>query len=111
MLDLDARFYDPQLGKWFTPDPAEQFANPYLAMGRTKREESLRGSDLASGQPAREAVMYVDPDGEFVLGIGRGFLDTVFSGGLEFCNADQAYVGKAWREAVVIATNYNFFHL
>ncbi len=24
---------------WFTPDPAEQFLNPYLAMGRTKREE------------------------------------------------------------------------
>ena len=27
---------------WFTPDPAEQFHNPYLAMGTTKREESFR---------------------------------------------------------------------
>jgi len=33
--------------RWFTPDPAEQFANPHLAMGYNP-------------------VMYVDPDGEFV---------------------------------------------
>ncbi|NEN25808.1 hypothetical protein G3O08_20165 [Cryomorpha ignava] len=32
---------------WFTPDPAEQFSNPYLAMGNNP-------------------VMYVDPDGEFI---------------------------------------------
>ncbi len=33
---------------WFAPDPAEQFSNPYLAMGNNP-------------------VMYVDPDGEFIL--------------------------------------------
>ncbi|MCA1763552.1 MAG: hypothetical protein ABR574_07890 [Cryomorphaceae bacterium] len=37
---------DPQLGVWFTPDPAEQFHNPYLGIGNNP-------------------VMYVDPDGEF----------------------------------------------
>ncbi|NEN25876.1 hypothetical protein G3O08_20505, partial [Cryomorpha ignava] len=35
---------------WFTPDPAEQFSNPYLAMGNNP-------------------VMYVDPDGEFIFTI------------------------------------------
>lgn len=51
MYDFGSRFYDPQLGRWFTPDPAEQFANPYLAMGNNP-------------------VMYVDPDGEFVIAMG-----------------------------------------
>jgi RHS repeat-associated protein len=47
MFDFHARFYDPQLGRWFTPDPAEQFANPYLAMGNNP-------------------IMYKDPNGEWV---------------------------------------------
>jgi len=64
---VNAYTYDAQTIRWFAPDPSEQFHNPYLAMGRTKREESLRGSDLASGQPAGAAVMYVDPDGEFAI--------------------------------------------
>ena len=58
MYDFDARFEagpersrrDPQLGRWFAPDPAEQFHNPYLAMGNNP-------------------VMYVDPNGEFVWAI------------------------------------------
>src|SRR5690554_639841 len=47
MLDFGSCFYDPQVGRWFTPDPADQFHNPFLAMGNNP-------------------VMYVDPDGEFV---------------------------------------------
>jgi RHS repeat-associated protein len=31
--DFDARFYDPQLGRWNTQDPAGQYASPYLGMG------------------------------------------------------------------------------
>ena len=46
MFDFHARFYDPQLGRWFVPHPAEQFANPYLAI-------------------ANNPVMYTDPNGMF----------------------------------------------
>src|SRR5690554_6506866 len=47
-LSFGSRFYDPQIGRWHVPDPAEQFHNPYLAMGNNP-------------------VVYVDPDGEFIF--------------------------------------------
>ncbi len=55
MYDFHARLYDPQLGRWFAPDPAEQFSNPYLAMGNNP-------------------VMYIDPDGREIFTV---FLGTV----------------------------------
>ena len=45
---VGARYYDPVLGIWLSPDPARQFSNPYNGMG---------------GDP----VNGVDPDGEFVI--------------------------------------------
>ena len=45
--DFGARYYDPQLGRWHTPDPADQFASPYAGMGNNP-------------------VMGVDPDGRWV---------------------------------------------
>ena len=47
LYDIEARYYDPATGLWHVPDPAEQFHNPYLAMGNNP-------------------VVYVDENGEFV---------------------------------------------
>ena len=33
VLDYGARQYDPELGRWFNPDPAMQFLNPYTFCG------------------------------------------------------------------------------
>jgi RHS repeat-associated protein len=46
--DFHARMYDATTGRWLVPDPAAQFANPYLAMGNNP-------------------VISVDPDGRFVV--------------------------------------------
>ncbi len=59
MFDFGARFYDPALGRWFTPDPAEQFHNPYLAM-------------------ANNPVRYIDPSGSFA---GNFYIGTDGGGG------------------------------
>jgi RHS repeat-associated protein len=47
LYDFHARMYDPATGRWLVPDPAAQFANPYLAMGNNP-------------------VVSVDPDGRFM---------------------------------------------
>jgi len=44
LYDFHARQYDPELGRWHVPDPAAQYASPYMAMGN-------------------DPVMMVDPDG------------------------------------------------
>lgn len=31
--EFDLRTYDPQIGRWTTPDPYDEFASPYLGMG------------------------------------------------------------------------------
>jgi RHS repeat-associated protein len=61
MFDFEARFWEPQLARWTSPDPAMQFSNPYLGIGNNP-------------------VMYVDPDGEFIL-IAAGVLVGAYIGG------------------------------
>lgn len=46
--DFGSRLYEPSVGRWFTPDPMNQFVSPYLAM---------------SNNP----IMSVDPNGEWAV--------------------------------------------
>lgn len=70
--------YDDQKLRWTMPDPAEQFSNPYLAMGNNP-------------------VMYTDPDGEFIFpalmiaGFMAGYMGTA-------ANADNNGVHMSGRE-------------
>ncbi len=98
MYDFHARFYDPQLGRWFTPDPAEQFHNPYLAMGNNP-------------------VVYVDPDGRLawfvpviigaVAGAYTGGAIAAGDGGLSGANwnpfgGDQgSWQGTDWHKGAI----------
>ena len=56
-----ARYYDPFLGLWMSPDPAEQFANPYTYGG--------------------DPVNYVDPDGRFLLSLVFSIAGEIYSNG------------------------------
>ncbi|SEK63850.1 DUF6443 domain-containing protein [Parapedobacter koreensis] len=47
LYDFGSRFYDATIGRWGVPDPAEQFVNPYLALGNNP-------------------IIYADPDGEWI---------------------------------------------
>ena len=60
LYDFGARNYDPTLGRWFNPDPAMQFTNPYVYC-------------------ANNPIMFVDPNGLLASPIydGKGrFLGT-----------------------------------
>lgn len=50
LYDFGARYYDPFLGLWMSPDPAGQFANPYTYGG--------------------DPINYIDPTGMFAFGSG-----------------------------------------
>jgi RHS repeat-associated protein len=65
LYDFHARMYDPATARWLVPDPAAQFANPYLAMGNNP-------------------VVGVDPDGRFVIApIIIGAAIGAFIGGMQ----------------------------
>ena len=49
LYNFHARLYDPELGRFYQPDPKRQFASPYLYVGNSP-------------------VSMVDPDGEFAFG-------------------------------------------
>jgi RHS repeat-associated protein len=80
LYDFHARMYDPATARWLVPDPAAQFANPYLAMGNNP-------------------VVGIDPDGMFVWDTWlRGFVSGFFSTGSHRWKA-------AWNEANHRANN------
>ena len=47
LYDFHARYYNPALGRWFNPDPMNQFINPYTYC-------------------LNNPIMYTDPDGKIV---------------------------------------------
>jgi RHS repeat-associated protein len=79
LYDFHARMYDPCTARWLVPDPAAQFANPYLAMGNNP-------------------VVGVDPDGRFVIAtIIIGAAIGAFIGGMQ---ADRT--GGNWVKGAAI---------
>ena len=66
LYDFHARMYDPATATWSVPDPAEQFSNPYLAMGNNP-------------------MVGVDPDGRFVQFIIGGTLGAI--AGAQYANS------------------------
>jgi hypothetical protein len=66
--DFGARSYDPAIARWYVQDPAEQFYNPYLAIGNNP-------------------VVLYDPDGRFIpfaVGLAMvlgGTINTVMNAG------------------------------
>ena len=81
--DFEARFYDPQLGRWHNQDPGNQFASPYSAMGNN-------------------CVINSDPDGKivpFVIAVGAiigGFLN-----GIKTDKKGGKFLDGFWRGALV----------
>lgn len=76
-FDHGSRMYDPAIGRWSAMDPAEQFANPYLAMGNN---------------PA----IFVDPNGEWIhLAVGAfiGGVSNWLSNGAQFNAKGLGYFG------------------
>ncbi len=77
IYNYGSRMYDPDLGQFYAIDPAEQFPglNPYMGMGNNP-------------------LIFVDPDGEFVLSLiipGLGaFLDAMLWGAVIGAGASSA---------------------
>lgn len=80
--DFHARQYDAALGRWFGVDPQDQFASPYLAMGNNP-------------------VMYVDPDGEFVIPMLIGAAISVLTNGINNVSNNQSFFQGAGKAALI----------
>ena len=74
LYDFHARMNDPATATWSVPDPAEQFSNPYLAMGNNP-------------------VVGVDPDGKavWVVSGAIGALVGGLAGGVLAVQNDQKF--------------------
>jgi RHS repeat-associated protein len=85
LYDFQARMYDPTIGRWSVPDPAGQFANPYLAM-------------------CNNPIRNIDPDGLWggwddliVMGVGAvvntvAHWDQITEGGFHWDKLGEAVV-------------------
>jgi RHS repeat-associated protein len=83
MHEFEARHYDPQLGRWVVPDPANQYASPYMAMGNN-------------------GVIMYDPDGQFaVVPILIGAAIGAFTGGIQADMQGKSFWSGAWKGALI----------
>ncbi len=81
--DFDARYYDPQLGRWWAQDPANQFSSPYSAMGNNP-------------------VINGDPDGKFVWAlVAIGAVIGGVSQGIKYEMDGKNFLDGFWRGAIV----------
>ena len=81
-FDHGSRMYDPATGRWMAMDPAMQFANPYLAMGNNP-------------------VMFIDPDGEFIVPLLVGAAVGVLANGVSNSIKGQPFF-QGWGMAAVM---------
>jgi RHS repeat-associated protein len=96
--DFGARSYDPAIARWYVQDPAEQFYNPYLAIGNNP-------------------VVLYDPDGRFIpiligaaLGayIGASTANGSFSPGQWDLSAGKTWFGMLAGGALGLAGGHAF---
>ena len=81
MLEFEARQYDPQIGRWLVPDPANQFVSPYLAMGNNWPK-------------------YRDPDGRWLPILIGAILGGTISG-MQADYHGKPFFQAAWKGAII----------
>ncbi|HEV2483712.1 MAG TPA: RHS repeat-associated core domain-containing protein, partial [Puia sp.] len=93
--DFKARYYDPQLGRWNTQDPASQYASPYAGMGNNwPNGIDLDGKNFwttlgAIGIIVGAVALTVATDGLGLMAAGGGWV----AGGIV---AGAGYLGASW---------------
>lgn len=95
--DFVARFYDPQLGRWWTQDPAGQFASPYNAMANNWPSYVDRDGRLAWFVPIIIGAALFGA-GNLAIHAARGDIDNFWEGLGYFAQGAVvgAVVGATW---------------
>lgn len=99
--DFVARFYDPQLGRWWTQDPAGQFASPYTAMANNWPSYVDRDGRLAWFVPIIIGAALFGA-GNLAIHAARGDIDNFWDGLGYFVQGAVvgAVVGATWSFAL-----------
>jgi RHS repeat-associated protein len=82
LINMNARLYDPVLGRFLAPDPYVQAPD---------FSQSFNRYSYCLNNP----LMYVDEDGEFILAFLTGFFKGLFSGGAPFKEGWKSVVNEA----------------